>query len=150
MTWRTPASSAYARFRALPVVWQGAAVVLALVALLWLYGALDGAVSGARDWWADRRIAAAEERAADAEQKIAEMEGRINRITEELTDVRAKVEQFEADERRQAEEGAKADATLEQTRQRRRAVRRGDDPDPITSTRELDRRLSDRYAKPQP
>jgi septal ring factor EnvC (AmiA/AmiB activator) len=143
MTWRTPASSAYARFRALPVVWQGAAAVLALVALLWLYGALDGAVSGVRDWWTDRELQELRdenweirlERQQLAEQLAAER-GRREEIERELAAKQAEIDAL-------AERGREQDAQNVTTRKRYENARRR--PARPATDAELDRRLKDLY-----
>jgi septal ring factor EnvC (AmiA/AmiB activator) len=125
LTWRERGGEAWGRFRALPVVWQGAALVLALVALLWLYGALDGAIAGARDWFTDREVRElreaneqlARERQALAEQ-VATERGRREQIEREL---HAK----EAELKALADEGRQQDANIVTTRKRYEDARRG-------------------------
>jgi chromosome segregation ATPase len=139
MTWRTPASSAYARFRALPVVWQGAAVVCALVALLWLYGALDGAISHARDWFTDREVRElreANEQLARERQQLAEQvaaeRGRREEIERELAAKQAEIDAL-------AERGREQDAQNVTTRKRYEDARRR--PARPATDAELDDRL---------
>jgi septal ring factor EnvC (AmiA/AmiB activator) len=125
MTWRTAPRAAYTRFRALPVVWQGAALVLALVALLWLYGALDGAISHARDWFTDREVRElreANEQLARERQQLAEQvaaeRGRREQIERELAAKEAELKAL-------ADEGRQQDANIVTTRKRYEDARRG-------------------------
>jgi chromosome segregation ATPase len=139
MTWRTAPRAAYARFRALPVVWQGAAVVCALVALLWLYGALDGAISHARDWFTDREVRElreANEQLARERQQLAEQvaaeRGRREEIERELAAKQAEIDAL-------AERGREQDAQNVTTRKRYEDARRR--PARPATDAELDDRL---------
>jgi chromosome segregation ATPase len=139
MTWRTAPRAAYTRFRALPVVWQGAALVLALVALLWLYGALDGAISHARDWFTDREVRElreANEQLARERQQLAEQvaaeRGRREEIERELAAKQAEIDAL-------AERGREQDAQNVTTRKRYEDARRR--PARPATDAELDDRL---------
>jgi chromosome segregation ATPase len=143
MTWQEAPRAAYTRFRALPVVWQGAALVLALAALLWLYGALDGAISHARDWFTDREVrelreeneALARERQQLAEQ-VATERGRREEIERELQAKQAEIDAL-------AERGREQDAQNVTTRKRYEDARRR--PRRPATDAELDDRLRSLY-----
>jgi chromosome segregation ATPase len=143
MTWHDAPRAAYTRFRALPVVWQGAAIVLALVALLWLYGALDGAISHARDWFTDREVRElreANEQLARERQQLAEQvaaeRGRREEIERELQAKQAEIDAL-------AERGREQDAQNVTTRKRYEDARRR--PARPATDAELDRRLRELY-----
>jgi hypothetical protein len=147
MTWRTPASSAYARFRALPVVWQGAAVVLALVALLWLYGALDGAVSGVRDWWTDRELNELRAERDQLKLEHAYKDGVIDAERAHRAEIQQKLDAIIERENAQAAKGAEEDARIVTTRKRYEDARRGNARRPA-SDGELDADLRSLYPEP--
>jgi hypothetical protein len=143
MSLRDRSLQLWERFRLLPVLWQGVAVVLALVAILWLAGRLDGAISHARDWFTDREVrelreaneALARERQALAEQ-VATERGRREEIERELAAKQAEIDAL-------AERGREQDAQNVTTRKRYEDARRR--PARPATDAELDRRLRELY-----
>jgi septal ring factor EnvC (AmiA/AmiB activator) len=65
---------AWLRFRGLPIIWQLAAGVAVLALVLWLAGALEGAISGVRDWAFDRRQNEVEAVIAERDKQIQQLE----------------------------------------------------------------------------
>jgi hypothetical protein len=125
MTWQDAPRAAYTRFRTLPVVWQGAALVLALVALLWLYGALDGAISHARDWFTDRELIELQQEADALRLKNYQLEGQLVEVRAQKAAVDAAFVEKQIKIDALAERGEQEDAQVIPARKRYESTRRG-------------------------
>jgi hypothetical protein len=142
------AREAWAWARTHPMLTFGAGVAVLLM-VLWAFGALEGAVSGVRDWWADREVAEQQEEIDRLKLENATLEGKLEQQGAELVGVREQLAAKDVEIERLAREAGEQDAKITEGKKRVGAVRSGRDTRPINGRSELDRRLGELYPDAQ-
>lgn len=133
---------AWTRLRAWPLVWQLALGTVALVAVLWVTGGLESAVSHWRDSRADAKVEKMQEQ-IDALTRNAERDaGRVQAVETELQNVRAEQAETNNTLRQLAEDAAEKDRRVEASGARYRATRSSRAP---TRADDWERRARDLY-----